>query len=265
MSTMDGKNPAHAAEETSMLTGLEEKAAEKAAEVLVQQVMPKITDYGKMLWSGRQFLILGPARSGKTSFFTYLEDQLLEPEKTTSVTVGVHKGDNKILRIGPDKSLILRVRKPRDVAGQAPIHQIEHIKDYTPNCIVIVLDATKFFGVPAADSALEWLRQFCGYLDVLLNSNKKIAKKLRSMIVVMNKWDKIAAETKNADEEKEYRELYQLYVREILDNNLHNSFYIKDGINNIEIISCALVSHTRFGTSLAKQLIQSIALSLSRR
>jgi hypothetical protein len=263
---MDHNNPAEDIEETSMVSGLETEAAKLTAKVVIEHVVPKLTDYGKMLWSGKTFLILGPARSGKTSFLDFLEYLILEPEKTTAVTVGVHKGDNKILRIGPDKSLTLRVRKPRDVAGQAPIHQIQHVRDFTPHCIVIVLDATKFFGVPESDSALEWLRQFCGHLDIIVKSNKKVAKRLKSMTVVMNKWDKIAAASKNVkDDEKKYRKIYASSVLDILDNSLHSEFYTKGGTNSVDIVPCALVSHTQFRDDLARQLIQSIALSLSRR
>ena len=53
------ENPGGHIEETSMISGAE------IAELLVERVVPKLWDYGKMLWSGRQFLILGPARSGE--------------------------------------------------------------------------------------------------------------------------------------------------------------------------------------------------------
>src|SRR5262245_28184548 len=238
MSMTGGTNPAGSTGETSMVSGVEAKLVETGAKLFIEHGVPKLADYGKMLWSGKTFLILGPARSGKTSFLDFLEYLILEPEKTTSVTVGVHKGANKILKIGPDKSLTLRVRKPRDVAGQAAIHEIAHVKDYTPNCIVIVLDATKFFNVPEPDNALDWLRQFCGHLDILLGSNKKTAKRLKSMIVVMNKWDKVAAVTKDSQDEKEYRDLYVSYVRDVLDNTLHNEFYTKGGIGNVDIVPC---------------------------
>ena len=248
-----------------MVSGVEAKLAEQGTKLFIEHVVPKITDYGKMLWSGRKFLILGPARSGKTSFLDFLEYLILEPEKPTPVTVGVHKGANKVLRIGPDKSLTLRVKKPRDVAGQAAIHEIQHVRDYTPHCIVIVLDATKFWGVPDSENALDWLRQFCGHLDILLRNNKKVAKNLKSMTVVMNKWDKIAEAAKSREDEKEYRALYQSYVRDVLDSSLHNELYSKGGESAVDIVPCTLVSHTNFGDSLARQLIQSVALSLSRR
>jgi hypothetical protein len=262
---MDPNNPAGDIEETSMISGAEGKIVEEGAKLLIEHVVPKLTDYGKMLWSGKKFLVLGPARSGKTSFLDFLEYLILEPEKLTPTTVGVRIREDKILRVGPDRSLTLRVRKPRDVAGQAPIHQIQYLKDYTPHCIVIVLDATKFFGVPASECALDWLRQFCAHLNVLLISNKGVAKKLKSMVVVMNKWDRIAAAAKDRNDDKEYRTIYESYVRDILDGSLQNEFYAKDGTKNIEIVPCSLVSHTPFAESLARQLIQSLALSLSRR
>jgi hypothetical protein len=261
---MDRNNPAGHLEETSTLSGVEGKLAEEGAKLFITHVVPKLTDYGKMLWSGRRFLILGPARSGKTSFLHFLEYLILEPEKPTAPTVRVVKRGDRILRLGPDHSLTLRVRKPRDVPGQAPIFEIQYIKDYAPHCIVIVLDATKFFGVPATDSALDWLRQFCTHLSVLLTSNKKVAKKLKSMTVVMNKWDKIAAAAKDRNDDREYRQIYESYVRDALDDSLKSEFYTKGGATYIDVVPCALVSHTPFGDGLARQLVQSIALSLSR-
>jgi len=84
------------------------------------------------------------------------------------------------------------------------------------------------------------------------------------MIVVMNKWDKIAEVAKNKQDEMEYRQLYEIEVRNVLDKTLGNELYSKTGANNVEVVPCALVSHTQFGDSLARQLIQSTALSLSR-
>ena len=248
-----------------MTSPAEGKIIEEAAKLVIKHVVPKLTDYGKMLWSGRRFLILGPARSGKTSFVQFLEYLILEPEKPTASTVRVVQREDKILRLGPDGNLTLRVRKPRDVPGQDPIFQIEYIKDYAPHCIVIVLDATKFFGTPASDSALDWFRRFCTLLNVLLTTDKKVAKKLKSMTIVMNKWDKIAAAEADVDDDKEYQKIYQSYVRDILDDSLKNPFYAKGGATSIDVIPCALVSDTPFKDALARQLVQSIALSLSRQ
>jgi hypothetical protein len=255
------KSASHAGE-GSMVTGAEGELAKEAAKVLIEHVVPKITDYGRMLWSGRRFLILGPPRCGKTSFLNFLEYLILEPEKTTPPTVIVDKREDVVLKLGPQGNLILRVRKPRDVPGREPIHQMQYIKEYLPHCIVIVLDATKFAGVPDQESSLVWLSQFCAHLNILITSNKKVAKKLKAMTVVLNKWDKVPAQDEADD--KANREIYDWYVREALDNNLKNTFYIKGGPNPIDIVPCVLV-RSRLGDAPARELVQSIALALSRR
>jgi hypothetical protein len=245
----------------SMITGLEGELAKEGAKVLIEQVVPKITDYGRMLLTGRRFLILGPARCGKTSFLNFLEYLILEPEKETPPTVKVDKGRDVILKLGPERNLILRVRKPRDVPGQEPIHQMQYIAEYLPHCIVIVLDATRFWGVPAQQSSLEWLDQFCAHLNILLTSNRKVAKRLKAITVVLNKWDKVPANSEADDEGN--RQIYDEYVRDTLNDKLKNSFYSKGGPTPIDIVHCALVK-SRLGDAPARQLVQSIALALAR-
>jgi hypothetical protein len=261
MSTTDPNNPAGRNEDTSMISGLEGEGAK----LLIERTVPKLMDYGKMLFFGRRFLVLGPARSGKTNFSNFLEYLILEREKPTPPTVRVHKGPDRLLRLGPDRNLILRIRKPRDVAGQEPIQQMPYIEDYLPHCIVIVLDASRFFGVTAPYSDLEWLQQFCGHFDILLRSNSRVAMKLKSMTVVMNKWDKMDKLGKTQTEKDENQSLCEFYIRNILDDSLHNTFYVKGGANNIDVVPCCLVSGTPLGDALAKLLVQTVALSLSRQ
>jgi hypothetical protein len=261
VSVMDEDQSTPHLENESMLTGAEGKILEEGAKVIIERVVPTLTEHAKMLWAGRKFLILGPPRCGKTSFLNFLEYLILEPEKTTGPTVGVTRGRDTVLRLGPNRSLTLRVRKPRDVAGQRPINEIQYIEDYAPHCIVVVLDASKFWGVAASESSLEWLEEFCRHLDVLLLRSRKVAKKLKAMTVVLNKWDKIPA--KDPDDDKVNRQLFETYVREILNKTLHNSFYTKDGANVIDIIPCVLVK-SRLGNVPASSLVQSIALALAR-
>src|SRR5260370_26202622 len=119
--SMESEKPVVQAGDESMITGVEGELAKQGAAVVLEHVVPKITDYGRMLFSGRRFLILGPPRCGKTSFLTFLEFLILEPEKDTPQTVRVHKGADVILKLGPERNLILRLMKPRDVPGQDPI------------------------------------------------------------------------------------------------------------------------------------------------
>jgi hypothetical protein len=242
----------------SMISGLEGKAAEKAVDVVVERVIPKLADYGKMLFSGRKFLLLGPPRSGKSSFLQFLEYLVLEPEKRTMQTVRIERGDDRVLKLGPDGRLILRIRKPRDVPGQEPNLQVEYVREYAPHCVVVVLDVTTF------DSGKNWFDEFCQGLDFELLRNPKVAKKLKSLIIVMNKWDKIT-EIVTEQEDKEYRKIFESELRGILDARFRNPFYGPGGDNRVEVVPCCLVSGTVLGRRLANQLVQSVALSLTRR
>ena len=83
------------------------------------------------------------------------------------------------------------------------------------------------------------------------------------MTVVMNKWDKMAVLAKTPQEDKQNQDACSAYVRDVLDDCLHNSLYAK-GKGGIDILPCCLVSETPLGYKLAKQLVQVIAVSLSR-
>jgi hypothetical protein len=76
--------------------------------------------------------------------------------------------------------------------------------------------------------------------------------------------DCLDGKAKEGIDEKEYREFYESYVRDVLRDSLKCEFYVRDNGASIDVVPCALVSDTSFGEGLAKRLIQSIALSLSR-
>jgi hypothetical protein len=267
--TNQTNNLASHVEEHSMLTGVESKALEESAKLLINGIAPKLLDYGKMLWSGKTFLVLGPRRSGKTNFMNYLEYLILEPEKPTPVTVEIERRRDRILKLGPDQALTLRARRPRDVPGQDPIFQIKHIEKIAPHCVVLVLDASKLYGndtsIPPMEKPLEWLRVFCKPLNTVLVTNSKVTRKLKSLTIVMNKWDKMLAAANNEKDESDARMICEADIRDILDSTLSNPFYSKEGgSKQVDILACSLVSGTPYQDALAKQLIQSIALSLAK-
>jgi hypothetical protein len=74
--------------------------------------------------TGNEVLVVGPARTGKTSFVDYLRYGVLEPERETEKTIGTQKSASFRMKIGRDSSLELKVKRAVDVAGQ--IGPIEH-------------------------------------------------------------------------------------------------------------------------------------------
>gem|GEM_PF-5488367 len=207
-------------------------------------------------------LILGPARSGKTSFINYLESDILFPERRSTITTKVKKRKTFVFSLGEKRKVRIPIWKPRDVPGQvSPKEHVSYVERYEPDCIVIVLDATKFFLDPGhkAESSLEWLKEFCQYLNSLLIRDPGLAKNIDSMVVVMNKWDKIPS--KNDKDDEVNKEAFALYVRDVLDQYLNNEFYRKDGSNVVHIIPCALVE-SKYQKALADYAVNSVASSL---
>jgi hypothetical protein len=243
-----------------MPTGVEEGAS--IGLEVAERLLPKGIEWARAWWSGKRVLILGPARSGKTSFFKYLESDLLLPQADSKITSEVKEGKNITLVLGQKRRIKIRIWKPRDVPGQsAPDKQVLYVERYKPQCIVVILNATMFFLERGreAETSLEWLRMFCHELNLKLVQRDRLAARLQSLSVVMNKWDKI--QFASDAEDKQLRGEFEQKVREILDEQLDNSFYRKGGPSVIDVIPCALVRSPYEG-SLADEAVSRVASSL---
>ncbi|HEY2233880.1 MAG TPA: GTPase domain-containing protein [Candidatus Angelobacter sp.] len=237
-----------------MANEMEVTVLQKGVEIAIQYGLPKILDRAKMFWSGKRFLVLGPPRCGKTNFLNFLETLVLEPERYTDQTVRVIQREDQTLNFG--EYVTLRARRPLDVPGQNPTFQIEYIKDFVPNCIVVVLDATRFWGTSAS---LEWIEEFCRHLDILLRSNKKVVRKLKLLVVVLNKWDKIPSASPKDDQDN--REIFDNEIRAVLDRSFNNEFCTKGKMDNVRVVPCALVK-SPLGEELAIDLLKIIGTAL---
>jgi len=258
MAQSTGEPTDSSARSEDSMPGLEEALIGQVAE----RVIPSGINYVKAWWSGKRMLILGPARSGKTSFINYLESDILFPERRSKITTKVKKRKTFVFSLGDKRKVRIPIWKPRDVPGQvSPKEHVSYVERYKPDCLVIVLDATKFFLDPGheAESSLEWLKEFCQYLDSLLIEDPGLARNINSMVVVMNKWDKIPS--KDDKDEEANKEAFTVYVREVLDQFLANEFYRKEGSNVIQIIPCALVE-SKYKKALADYAVNSVASSL---
>jgi GTPase SAR1 family protein len=256
----EGVHPS-SAHGSSMAAEIGGKLAEETLKGLVPWVKKKYRTWRH----GKTVLILGPARVGKTNLFYYLLYKILNPVEETEITTDItsHRTEPKTLKIGEGLSVI--IKKPLDASGHvSAFRQVQDVEKYKPHCIVIVVDATAFYkGGSERENSLAWLREFCQHIDVSLSTNRKIARQLKSMFVVVNKWDRIAAQDKyDGEDNKETWELYELEVREILEGRLNNPFYKKGGNKIIRVLPCTLVELTPPDDSLAKRVRQSIVQSL---
>jgi hypothetical protein len=254
--------PPQLTEDSSMTTGIETEAAKALAEFAVKEAAPSLIEYGKMLFGGKTILILGPERSGKTNLFHFLDYLILEPERVTNNTVSVKTGRDKSLKIGPaNNDRILRIRKPRDVPGLPAKHHIPYILEYRPRCIVVVVDATKMGSGPSAESPLEWLREFCKYLNSMLLRERSVSKRLKSIIIVLNKWDKVLKSATLTGDTEDDRKLRTTKVEEVR-TVLGNTGLSPETNDLISVLPCCLVCDSTLCYKLATQLINRIAVSL---
>ena len=173
-----------------------------AAAKMIAHVVPNAYEKAITWWSGKTILVLGPKWAGKTSFMDYLRFATLRTESPPEATTGPEQGNYLILKFGgKDATLIMHVRRPIDLPGElGPRKQMEYVSSYKPHALVLVLDSTSPLAGPVIPnptgerlSSVSWLREFCVALNSALSSSRKLAKKLKCLMIILNKQDKLTA------------------------------------------------------------------------
>jgi len=209
---------------------------------------------------GRRILVIGAARSGKTSFLKYLQYGLLAPEGEQTPSYGWgkkrdqnhHKTKNFVVKTGRDNMLQLHVRNVIDVVGQVPAEShAQFVRKHKPHALVIMLDSS--IPLKGPNSAGNWLKSFSAELALILSDDAAVRRSLQTMIVVMNKADKSNAgqltNRKNA-------------VLGILKRGLGATMPIRP--QDIPVLPCILVENSDAGR-LADTVIKKLALQIQER
>ena len=202
---------------------------------------------------GQKVLILGPARAGKTSFYDYLRYGVLEHEQETEKTVETEKSATFSVRIGRDSALELKVRGSFDVPGQlGPIEHALIAKKKKPNGIVVILDSSSPASGGAERSSRAWLVEFCKHLDEHLRQTASFRNRLRALVFVANKVDKISEE-KAARIVSSYRATIQK----------HLAYSYSTKVEAIPVLPCVLVQGSA-GAAMADAVIVRLAKALKK-
>ncbi|UCD52153.1 MAG: GTPase domain-containing protein [Phycisphaerales bacterium] len=136
---------------------------------------------------GREILVLGPSSAGKSKFAQYLRLGTLDPEGLREMTYHLTKSPTFVVHVGPDGSLALNVRRAVDTPGQTgPIQHATLVGERKPHAVVVLLDSTK-----TVSSTARWMSLFCNHLDTILRRGHHTRRKLREIVVLLNKRDKI--------------------------------------------------------------------------
>lgn len=203
--------------------------------------------------AGKDVLVLGPARAGKSSFRDYFQYGVLEPEQETEKTLDLQKSATFRVRIGRDESLELKVRGASDVAGQVgPIEHARIAERRKPHCVVVILDLSAPVTGSSHRATGPWLIEFCKHLDERLRNNKGMKKRLKAVVFVANKYDR------QKDEAAGKR--IQAF-KGIIKRHLEPSLGTK--VEGIPVMPCILVQ-TDHGSKLADAVIVRIAKALRK-
>jgi len=198
---------------------------------------------------GKEVLVLGPSTAGKTKFAQYLRLGTLDPEGTREMTYHITKSPTFVVRVGPEGNTTLNVRRAVDTPGQTgPIQHASLVGLRKPHAVIVLLDSSK-----AARTSVAWLRLFCNRLDTVLRRGSYTKRKLREVLVLLNKRDKI---------DKHDFEQLQEQVREELDRYLSVALGKKRAAA-VPILECICVQ-TPQGAALIDEVIAHLAHRLAQ-
>jgi len=136
---------------------------------------------------GKEILVLGPSSAGKSKFAQYLRLGTLDPEGSREMTYHLTKSPTFVVHVGADGRLALNVRRAVDTPGQTgPIQHALLVGERKPHAVIVLLDSTK-----SVSATSRWMSLFCNHLDTVLRRGHHIRRKLREIVVLLNKRDKI--------------------------------------------------------------------------
>lgn len=225
----------------------------KIGVAVIQRVAPSGIALIKSWLKGKEVLVIGQARAGKTTFVDYLQYGLFEDEKVTDKSVDVTDSARFNVKMGRDSALELTVKTVVDVPGQ--IGAVAHADlafRRRPHAIIIFTDLTSpLKGEPDRASAA-WIFEFCRRLEALWRTKKRRSNRIKSMLVVMNKADKVDAKQVES-RRKEFRKILDSELREARG----------EMIEEVAITPCTMVTNPE-GTKSVDSIIAHLAKALAK-
>jgi hypothetical protein len=197
---------------------------------------------------GKEILIVGPGSAGKTKFAQYLRWGALGSEGHRDMTYGVTKSPAFVMEIGREPGLTLRVRRAVDTPGQVgPRHHALLVGRRKPHAVVVMLDCST-----SLSATVRWLGLFCNDLDTVLRRGAYAARRLSTIVVLLNKRDKI-----DSGESDELRQAVRQVLRQYLSVPLG-----VERANAIPILDCVSVQTGR-GTTLIDGVVARLTETLA--
>jgi GTPase SAR1 family protein len=225
----------------------------KVGVAVIQRAAPSGIALLKSWLKGKEVLIVGQARAGKTTFVEYLRYGLFEDEKEKEKTKREEKTARFNVKMGRDSSLELSVKRVRDVPGQwGPMAHADLVVDHRPHALLIFIDLTRPLRGESERASAAWLVEFCRHLESRWRIKGRKANRIKSIILVMNKLDKSDAR-KMESRKKEFRKILDAELREARGRMM----------DEIAILPCVVVTNPE-GTKAVDSVITHLAKALAK-
>ncbi|MGH9834643.1 MAG: GTPase domain-containing protein [Blastocatellia bacterium] len=207
----------------------------------------------KSWFKGKEIMIVGQPRAGKTTFIDYLQYGLFEDEKETDKTRDVVRSARFNVKMGRDAALELTVKLVIDVPGQVgPVEHAKLVFERRPHAVIIFTDLTRSLRGESDRASAAWVQEFCRTLESRWRAGRKRTNRIKTIVLVMNKSDK-ADEKKVASCKQAFRKILDAELREARGQML----------DEIAIMPCTLITNPE-GTKTVDGIIAHLAKALAR-
>lgn len=153
------------------------------AGALVVYLGPRLAARFKPKLAPLELLVVGPDDAGKTSFLNFLRDNHYADQAPTRDTLAIAR-QSAFKRPRPGAT-DLAVKRVWDIPGPLePSEQLDLLRREAPKTLVVIVSTDN-------PSSAAWLRSFMTGLRRLLSEDKRVAGRLISVHVVLNKMDLI--------------------------------------------------------------------------
>lgn len=205
---------------------------------------------------GKELLVIGQPRAGKTTFVDYLQHGLFEDEKDTEKSHDLSATPRFNVKLGRDSALELTVKTAVDIPGQwGAVKHADVAFDRNPHAILVFLDATPPGKQVTDESEIDpeiWMRNFCQRLETHWRTDDRKRSRLRALTIAVNKVDRIPPENVPVLRKR---------LRSIADSELHDAKgRMKDAV---AIVGTCLVTNSD-GAKLIDSAIAQLAKQLAK-
>ena len=217
----------------------------------VSFLLPKGWDWLMNQLYGKKILIVGPGRSGKTSFKNYLSKGILLNETATSKTKLHSKFKGSIIKVNSG-TFEIKLKSLTDSPGQiGPLIHAESVQEYRPHFLFVFLNCEE------TDESIKWFQDFAESLYSIFRDYPDLVNRIKSIFIVLNKKDKLTGR-----DEKEINLKYKTFhdkIKSIALDEWKFVYYKASGSIKVPNILPAICVRNTNASKLLEEIINTMA------